>query len=80
MHTGYVVTAMLAIGFTIAAALVVRNLQGSEKQIDQTVGRLYDVQDEQFARAMGVLLGPAILVGNRFDVLVNGSSNPWSGE
>jgi cardiolipin synthase len=30
------------------------------------------VQDEQFARAMGVLLGPAILEGNRFDVLVNG--------
>jgi cardiolipin synthase len=71
-HTGYVVTAVLAVGFTIAGGLVALNLQGSEKQVDQTVGRSYDVKDEQFARAMGVLLGPAILEGNRFDVLVNG--------
>ena len=69
---GYLITAVLAVGCTIAAGLVALNLQGSEKQIDQTVDRLYNVQDEQFARAMGVLLGPAILEGNRVDVLVNG--------
>lgn len=63
---------MLAVGFTIAAAIVVLNLQGSEKQVEQTVPRLYNVQDEQFVRAMGVLLGPAILQGNRVDVLLNG--------
>lgn len=63
---------MLAVGFTIAAGVVVLNLQGSEKQVEQTVARLYDVQDEQFVRAMGVLLGPAILQGNRVDVLLNG--------
>ena len=72
MQTGYVVTAVLAAGFTIAAGLVVLNLQGSEKRVDQAVGRLYDVHDEQFSRAMGVLLGPAIVEGNRFEVLENG--------
>jgi cardiolipin synthase A/B len=67
-----VVTAALAAGFTIAAGIVVLNLQGGEKHVEQTVTRLYDVQDEQFARAMGVLLGPAILQGNRVNVLLNG--------
>ena len=66
------VTAVLAVGFTIAAGIVIFNLQGSEKQVEQTVARLYNVQDEQFIRAMGVLLGPAILPGNRVDVLLNG--------
>lgn len=73
-HTGIggVVVTVFAIGLTIAAGLVVLNLKGGEKQVEQTVARLYDVKDDQFARAMGVLLGPAILQGNRFDVLLNG--------
>lgn len=70
--TGTVVIAVLAVGFTLAAGVVVLTLKGSEKRIEQTVARLYNVQDEQFVRAMGVLLGPAILQGNRVDVLLNG--------
>ena len=64
--------ALFAVSFTIVAGLVVLNLQQGEKHVEQTVARLYDAKDDQFARAMGVLLGPAILEGNRVDVLVNG--------
>lgn len=73
-HTGIegVVVTVFAVGFTIAAGLVALNLKGGEKQVGQTIARLYDVKDDQFARAMGVLLGPAILQGNRFDALLNG--------
>jgi cardiolipin synthase A/B len=55
--------------------LVVLNLRaGGEKRIDQAVARLYDVEDAQFGRAMGALLGPPIVSGNRVDTLVNGDA------
>lgn len=57
---------------TIGAVLLVLNLKGGEKSIERSIERLYDAQDRQFDRAMGVLLGPAIVEGNRFDVLLNG--------
>jgi len=56
----------------IGATLPGLNLKGGEKSIEQSIVRLYDTQDRQFNRAMGVLLGPAIVEGNRFDVLLNG--------
>src|SRR5689334_10894719 len=46
--------------------------QGSEKNIEHPIPRLYGADDPQFARTMGVLLGPGILDGNRIDVLLNG--------
>lgn len=65
-------------GFLIAVALMLfvvilaLNLTSGEKKIEQSVERLYAAADPAFARAMGVLLGPAILPGNRFDALLNG--------
>jgi cardiolipin synthase len=44
----------------------------SEKRVDHPIPRLYGAEDPQFARAMGELLGPAILPGNRVEVLLNG--------
>lgn len=43
-----------------------------EIRVEQPVARLYSAQDPQFARAMGELLGPALLEGNRVEVLSNG--------
>ena len=43
-----------------------------EIHVQQPVERLYSAQDAQFARAMGDLLGPALLEGNRVEVLSNG--------
>jgi len=57
---------------TIGLVLLGINLKGGEKTIEQSITRLYDTRDGQFERAMGVLLGPAIVPGNRFDVLLNG--------
>lgn len=64
--------AATAVSLTVGAVLLGLNLTGGEKSIEQSILRLYDTQDRQFDRAMGVLLGPAILEGNRVDVLLNG--------
>lgn len=45
----------------------------SEKEITQRVEHLYAVSDPQFLRSMGVLLGPALVSGNRIDTLLNGN-------
>jgi cardiolipin synthase len=42
------------------------------QQITQHVAHRYDVADPQFVRSMGVLLGPALMPGNKVDTLVNG--------
>ena len=67
----------LLIGFagallTVAATLLVLNLSIGDKQIDTRITRLYSVGDRQFARTMGVILGPALEPGNTVHALVNG--------
>ncbi|RZA31987.1 MAG: cardiolipin synthase [Lysobacteraceae bacterium] len=44
----------------------------SETQIETRLTRMYDTNDPQFRRSLGVLLGPPILEGNKVDVLLNG--------
>jgi cardiolipin synthase A/B len=57
---------------TLALAMVGANLIGNEKKIEADVQNLYSVQDPQFIRSMGVLLGPSIIRGNRVQHLENG--------
>ena len=57
---------------TAAATLLALNLGAGEKRITQQVRHRYAVADPQFLRAMGVLLGPALVEGNRVDTLLNG--------
>ncbi|AMO23695.1 phospholipase D-like domain-containing protein [Ramlibacter solisilvae] len=57
---------------TLGAVFVVLNLASGEKKIEQRLERLYATNDPQFRRAMGNLLGPPILEGNKTEVLVNG--------
>jgi cardiolipin synthase len=66
------VVAAIAVGVTLAVGLVALMFKTGEKKIEQTIARLYDAKDGQFGRAMGVLLGPPNIAGNRFDVLLNG--------
>ncbi|HJR18029.1 MAG TPA: phospholipase D-like domain-containing protein [Gemmatimonadales bacterium] len=54
--------------------LLVSNLTTSEKKIEQEIEHLYGIDDPQFARSLGTLLGPAILPGNRVTALINGDS------
>jgi cardiolipin synthase A/B len=51
---------------------LVFNFMPSEKKIERQLQRLYDADDPQFRRSMGVLLGPPIVDGNRVEVLLNG--------
>ena len=64
-----VIAAMAAVA--LAAVLFV-NLTLGDKKIDHVVPSLYGVEDAQFIRTMGVLLGPPLVNGNRAAVLVNG--------
>ena len=57
---------------SLAAAVVAMNFSHREKRIGRQIKRLYSAADPAFSRAMGVLLGPAIVGGNRFEVLLNG--------
>ena len=57
---------------TLAAVLLVLNFTGGEKSIGEQPPRLYGTRDPQFLRSMGQLLGPPVLDGNRYQVLVNG--------
>ncbi len=43
-----------------------------EKEVKREIAHRYGVEDPQFIRVMGVLLGPALVEGNRIDTLLNG--------
>jgi cardiolipin synthase len=57
---------------TTLLVLLVANLALGDKRIDRQVPALYSVEDAQFRRSMGVILGPQMLAGNRVEALVNG--------
>src|SRR6202521_6308021 len=57
---------------TAAGALLALNLITPERRIERRIARLYSSDSPGFRRSMGVLLGPAILPGNRLEVLLHG--------
>ncbi|WP_233834427.1 cardiolipin synthase [Paraburkholderia sp. ZP32-5] len=57
---------------TLVIVLVIANLSSGEKKIEHKIERLYRSDDPQFLRSMGLLLGPPVVPGNRFDMLLNG--------
>ena len=61
-----------AVVLTLVATLFVLNMTSGEKKIQHRVERLYSIEDPQFMHVMGVLLGPPVLAGNRYEVLLNG--------
>lgn len=61
-----------SIALTLVAVLVAMNFTVGEKQIERRIDRLYSADSPDFSRAMDVLLGPALLNGNRFEALLNG--------
>jgi cardiolipin synthase len=64
--------AILTLLGSALGVLLLANLTLGDKVIDENVPALYTVADPQFVRSMGVLLGPALLPGNRARALVNG--------
>ncbi|MEO7242952.1 MAG: phospholipase D-like domain-containing protein [Variovorax sp.] len=57
---------------TSLALLLVVNFTGGETKISKPPQHRYAVADPQFERALGVLLGPPIVAGNRYQALYNG--------
>jgi len=57
---------------TAAAVLVALNLASRQRSVERRIEHRYGVEDPQFARAMGSLLGPALVGGNRITPLRNG--------
>jgi cardiolipin synthase A/B len=67
-------TILLTAVATLVVVLVIANLSSGEKKIEHNIERLYPSDDPQFLRSMGLLLGPPVIGGNRFEVLVNGDA------
>ncbi|MGI9025303.1 MAG: phospholipase D-like domain-containing protein [Burkholderiaceae bacterium] len=62
----------LAVVAVLCIVFVAANLMTAEKRVDHKVKRLYSAEDPEFLRVMGTLLGPPVIPGNRYSVLVNG--------
>ena len=67
-----VMTISITLILTVAGLLIALNFTSGEKNVERKLTRLYQTQDPQFHRAMGSLLGPGILGGNRAQELLNG--------
>ncbi|MDO9359994.1 MAG: phospholipase D-like domain-containing protein, partial [Polaromonas sp.] len=64
--------ALITFVLTAAAVLLALNFTAGEKKVEHQLPRLYGTSDPQFARAMGSLLGPGIVGGNKAAELLNG--------
>lgn len=67
-----IVLIVLTVAATLLVVLIIANLTSGEKKIEHKIERLYSSDDPQFTRSMGLLLGPPVVGGNRFEVLLNG--------
>jgi cardiolipin synthase len=56
----------------VVVTLVVVNLSSGDRKIGRVIDHEYSIDDPRFLRGMGSLLGPALLEGNRVQVLLNG--------
>jgi cardiolipin synthase A/B len=65
-------TIVITAALTVLAVVISMNFATPEKKLERKIEHRYAVADPQFRREMGVLLGPAILHGNRVTDLENG--------
>jgi cardiolipin synthase len=63
---------VLIVLITFVAVVLGLNFVTGEKRIQASPERLYSIEDEQFKRALGSLLGPPIVSGNLVSTLRNG--------
>ena len=63
---------LLGIAATAVVVLIGLNLASRQRSVERRIEHLCRVEDPQFSRAIGSLLGPALLGGNRITPLRNG--------
>ena len=68
----FAMTIAITFFLTLAAVLLAVNFTSGEKNVSRELPRLYSADDPQFRRAMGSLLGPGIVGGNRVQEMLNG--------
>lgn len=57
---------------TVLAVALIANFSRPEKKVEHTIAHQYTLDEPQFRREMGVLLGPGITEGNHVDAYNNG--------
>jgi cardiolipin synthase len=57
---------------TVIGVTLLANFSRSEKAVEHTLAHQYAIDDPQFRREMGVMLGPSIAGGNHVDAYDNG--------
>lgn len=65
-------TIVLTAAITVLAVVLAMNFSTPEKKIERRIEHRHAIADPQFRREMSVLLGPAILPGNRVTAYQNG--------
>jgi cardiolipin synthase A/B len=63
---------LLALLTAVVAVLAANLFSGSDVRIKRSFAHEYGTASPQFVRSMGVLLGPALVDGNRAETLLNG--------
>jgi len=63
---------LVTVLITAVCVLVVLNLTVGEKKVKHEIDHIYAIDDPSFIKSLGVLLGPSIIGGNRFEALNNG--------
>jgi cardiolipin synthase len=67
--------AAIAVAAVVATLVIVwlsANLATGEKKVAHRIEHTYGVQDPRFLHTMGVLLGPPVVTGNDYHLLLNG--------
>ena len=70
LNTTEIVVATAAV--TTVLGLIAVNLTIGEKKVTRSIDRLYTIEDDEFQRTMGLMMGPAVIGGNRVEALING--------
>ncbi len=65
---------LIGMGIGIGLFVVFANFVRGEKSVRHNVHSPYGIDDPQFARSMGSLLGPPLVEGNRITELLNGDA------
>jgi cardiolipin synthase len=65
---------LLTIAATLLVGLIYINFAGPERKVEADIAHLYSTDDPQFKRSMGLMVGPAIVDGNKATELLNGDA------
>ncbi len=65
---------LVTVAITLLVGLIYINFAGPERKVETEIAHKYTVDDPQFLRSMGLLLGPSIMDGNKTTELLNGDA------